>query len=104
METSDISDGEYTESQETERETDGLRVNDGSRNITESLSNTVEKLKGDIAGLKFCIENIAAKDLSFYTGFPSYESLMACYNYLGPGVDDLMYWGSKDKDVGHGQS
>ena len=82
----------------------GLWASDVSREVIESLRNTVEKLKGDIAGSNFCIENIAAKDLSFYTGFPSYESMMACYNYLGPGVDDLMYWGSKDKDVGHGRS
>ena len=58
-----------------------------------------------IAASKFCIENIANDDplITFYTGFPSYDSLKVCYEYLGPGVNDLKYWGSNNQDIGHGR-
>jgi len=52
-------------------------VNDGSSEVMTALNNTIEKLKGDIAESKFLIENITAKDVSFYTDFPTYDSLRA---------------------------
>ena len=29
-----------------------------------------------------------------YTGFPDYASLRACFDYLGPAVNQLSYWSS----------
>ena len=83
-----------------------MQASDGSLEVIEMLKGTVVQLKADITVLKFCIENIAKDEqlITFYTGFPSYASLKSCYDYLGPTVDNLMYWGSKDKDVGHGRS
>ena len=33
--------------------------------------------------------------ICFYTGFPSYEILLFFYEFLGPAVHNLQYWGSK---------
>lgn len=45
----------------------------------------------------FCIENIAANDslIHFYTGFPSYEVFLCFFEFLGPAVHCLNYWGDK---------
>ena len=32
----------------------------------------------------------------FYTGFPNYAALKISYDYLGPAIDNLIYWGSDD--------
>ena len=46
----------------------------------------------------FRIENIASNDslISFYTGFPSYEVFLCFFEFLGPSVHCLNYWGDKD--------
>ena len=84
----------------------GTQVTDGSEDLIERLKKTVMNLEAKLATPKFCIENISRDDLevTFYTGFPNYICLKACYDYLGPAVNDLKYWGSKDKDAGHGRS
>ena len=33
--------------------------------------------------------------IRFYTGFPSYKILLLFYEFLGPAVHKLQYWGSK---------
>ena len=33
--------------------------------------------------------------MSFYTGFLSYEVLLLFYEFLGPAVNNLQYWGAK---------
>ena len=83
-----------------------IQACDGSREVIEELKGTVAQLKADVAASKFCNENISKDEqlVTFYTGFPSYACLKSCYDYLGPTVDYLMYWGSKDKDVGYGRS
>ena len=45
----------------------------------------------------FRIEDIAHDDrlIHFYTGFSSYDVLLAFYEFLGPAVDKLQYWGGK---------
>ena len=43
----------------------------------------------------FRIENIASND-SFYTGFPSYQVFLCFFEFLGPSVHCLNYWGDKD--------
>ena len=84
----------------------GTQVSDGSEDLIERLKETVMNLEAKLATSKFCIENISRddKEVIFYTGFPNYICLKACYDYLGPAVNDLKYWGSKDKDAGHGRS
>ena len=46
----------------------------------------------------FRIENIASNDslISFYTGFPSYEVFLCFFEFLGPSVHCLNYWGDKE--------
>ena len=45
----------------------------------------------------FRLEDIAQNDtlVHFYTGFQSYEILLVFYEFLGPSVSNLQYWGSK---------
>ena len=46
----------------------------------------------------FGIESIAGNDslVQFYTGFKSYEQLLAFYEFLGPVVNHLRYWGTEE--------
>ena len=46
----------------------------------------------------FRIETIQNDDkmVSFYTGFTSYMVFCAFYEFLGPAVDHLNYWGAKE--------
>ena len=32
--------------------------------------------------------------VAFYTGFPDYKTFMACFNFLGPADNNLIYWDS----------
>ena len=45
----------------------------------------------------FSIKHIACNNAltKSYTGFPSYEVFLAFYDFLGPSVDGLTYWGEK---------
>ena len=49
----------------------------------------------------FRLEHIADDDslIHFYTGFQSYELLLAFFEFLGPAVDNLTYWGSKKSEM-----
>ena len=72
----------------------------------QTSESVVEKLKHEIAELKvkvevltaekFCLQRFAGNDddIRFYTGFPSYATLCSFYEYLGPAVNQLNYWGS----------
>jgi len=84
----------------------GTQVSDGLEKVIEELKGTIMQVRADLTALKLCIENILKDDqlVTFYTGFPSYITLKSCYDYLGPAVNSLIYWGSKDKDAGHGRS
>ena len=46
----------------------------------------------------FRVEQIQHDDklVRFYTGFISLSVLLALFVFLGPAVDQLCYWGSKD--------
>jgi hypothetical protein len=71
-------------------------------NDIEQLTCDVSKLKEEILLVKreiisnkFCLNNIAAlgdHKISFYTGFPSFGSLKACFDFLGPSIHHLTYW------------
>ena len=55
------------------------QTSDDSQAVIEELKGRVTKLEEVIVASKFCIENVAKDQLiTFYTGFPSYESLKAC--------------------------
>ena len=47
----------------------------------------------------FRLENIANNDklVTFYTGFDSYHLLLKFFEFLGPSVNQLLYWGSQQK-------
>ena len=48
-----------------------------------NLSNTVDELVRDQFGIaKF---KDSDSDINFYTGFPNYQTLVTCYNFLNPG-------------------
>ena len=55
------------------------------------LTKEVSILKQEVLAAKFCLDNIANsnKKVSFYMGFPSIASLNACFNYLGPSVNEI---------------
>ena len=47
----------------------------------------------------FRIENICEDDkkVTFYTGFGSYSIFCAFFDFLGPVVNHLNYWGAREK-------
>ena len=46
----------------------------------------------------FTATNFAGNDelIRLYTGFPSYEAFLSFFEFLGPAVHELKYWGEKD--------
>ena len=75
----------------------GVQVSDDSQAIIVRLSQSISNLEEQLYASKFCLESISKDNdkVLFYTGFPNYTTLKVCYNYLGPAVDNLTYWGSK---------
>ena len=63
-----------------------------------ALEKEVENLKKDRNRMQFRLANISDdnKKVAFYTGFPSFASLKACFSFLGPAVNHLSY---KDQSV-----
>ena len=47
---------------------------------------------------ELCLEGIQHDDklVRFFTGFTSYVMLTACFEFLGPAVHNLRYWGEKE--------
>lgn len=74
-----------------------IQVSDHSKNVIAELSKKISCLKEQLHASKFCLVNICEDDkkVLFYTGFPNYATLKVCYDYLGPAVHKLIYWGSK---------
>ena len=71
----------------------------------EALEAEVQSLHSKLSKKKplhFRLENIADSNclVSFYTGFHTYELLLAIYEFLGPSVNKLTYWGSKHNKSG----
>ena len=76
--------------------------------INRALLARIESLEADNARLKNCVsascsqqrklrvEHIKDNDhlFSFYTGFKSYAIFLTFFQFLGPAVDKLNYWGS----------
>ena len=60
------------------------------------MSVSESKLKS--AQLRINFVEYDDKMIQFYTGFTSYKLLKACFDFLGPAVENLNYWG-QGKDV-----
>ncbi|XP_022797526.1 uncharacterized protein LOC111335801 [Stylophora pistillata] len=72
----------------------------------EELEKVVSKLKEKVVDLErkyekceerlLSFKNIASNDslVAFYTGFPNYQTMMALYDFLGPGEqgENINYW------------
>ena len=81
-------------------------LNDPSVVVSSALLAKIESLEAENKCLKkklstkqqpFRIEDIAHDDkkIHFYAGFRSYEILVAFFEFLGPAVDQLQYWGTQ---------
>jgi len=83
---------------------------DGGRNklVDTALTARIEMLESQMQHLKghdctktafFRIEKIAENDslIRFYTGFISFEILLTFFEFLGPAVHKLRYWGESDR-------
>ena len=59
-----------------------------------------ETLQLQVMNVRFRLANIAGDDskIAFHTGFPSYDSLKAFYNFLGPAVNNLCYSYKNNED------
>ena len=46
----------------------------------------------------FTATNFASNDgmIKLYTGFQSYEAFLSFFDFLGPSVNELTYWGEKE--------
>ena len=57
------------------------------------LENQVETLTKEHDSMQFRLVNISHNDkmVKFYTGFPSFASLKACFKFLGPAINYLSY-------------
>ena len=83
---------------------------DGGRDrlVDTALSARIEMLESQMQNIKdldstkirfFRLETIAGNDslVRFYTGFISYEILLSFFDFLGPAVHRLRYWGESDR-------
>ncbi len=57
-----------------------------------NLEHQLEQAKKDLDKQKFRLRNIASDDrkVCFDTSFPSYKSLMACFEFLGPAAHSCL--------------
>ena len=62
----------------------------------EAMKQKITELERENESLKFTLDNIAYTDkkVAFYIGFPSHADLMLCFKFLGPAVNELIYWNS----------
>ena len=109
--TSTLGDSEYDSSlpstSNVDMERDTERREDLEITVNAALMARIEVLEQENANLKraveasgkkpFRLEDIAHDDrlVRCYTGFPSYIVLLAFFDFLGPAVNHLEYWGSK---------
>ncbi len=79
--------------QETEAQTDACGVPCECKAELTKKTLKHQKLKHQKERQKFCLANISHDDskICFYTGFPSYLALKACYSFLGPAITSLSY-------------
>ncbi len=61
----------------------------------------MDELEGKLAEARartLDIDNVLKEDskVQFYTGLPCKEQLQLCFDFLGPSVDHLQYWGANN--------
>ncbi|RMX53243.1 hypothetical protein pdam_00024395, partial [Pocillopora damicornis] len=63
-----------------------------------SLKNVDELLESQFGIIRF---KDSDSDINFYTGFPNYKTLLACYNLLNPGEngENIVYVNRATKDL-----
>jgi len=84
--------------------TTGKQTQEPDPVIYAALLAKIELLEAENSKLKkqgeifFRIENIMCDDklIRFYTGFCSYKTFEAFFEFLGPAKDELNYWGTKE--------
>ena len=85
---------------------DGLPQSSTEVLVNTALLARIEALEAENARLKsepqkahFQLEDIEHDDnrVRFYTGFVSYAVFIAFFEFLGPVVNHLNYWGSKER-------
>ena len=66
-------------------------------NVIEEEKMVLQKKQAELLE-QYCfrLNSICNDDnkILFYTGFPDYKTFMACFNFLGPAVNNLTYWDS----------
>ena len=85
---------------------DNVVLNAGLLARVEFLESEVRRLKiTSTQRTHFRLEDIMSNDclVRFYTGFPSYEVFLAVYEFLGPAVNKLHYWGTSKRTVRTGK-
>ena len=65
------------------------------------LENNMRTLKEECDHMQFRLANIShdMKMVTFHTGFPSFGTLKACFEYLGPAVNHLSYKERNETDA-----
>jgi ssDNA-specific exonuclease RecJ len=75
------------------------------KTTTDELHDRLAELEGKVQQLQlklqqtvFSVERFIQDDkkLHFYTGFSSRGHFEACFKFLGPSVNCLQYWGSRN--------
>ena len=63
-----------------------------------ALQDELKKMQVALANSKFGIHSLEGDDslIRYYTGFPSFGVFRAFYDFLGPSVDQLTYWGTDE--------
>ena len=81
----------------TVTDSDNIVLNAGMLSRIEYLEAELKRLKmANTERPHFRLEHITHDDalVRFYTGFPSYDVFVAVYEFLGPSVNQLHYWGT----------
>ena len=89
-----------TESCTSSMEVRDDRANNIGDSDTQSCTSSMvsASVQCSLLGKAFGINNISDDNgaVHFYTGLPDYQTFLACFDFLGPAVNQLQYWyGSK---------
>ena len=93
----DVSEGYRSPSDPLLARIEALEVE--NRVLREITSDMISRAQPRPVLTYFRLERIVHDDslVRFYTGFGSYELILAFFEFLGPSVDHLNYWGSKQR-------
>lgn len=88
---------EESATKETEVQTEVSCTGCSNNADLEILKKEVGLLQSKIEKRRFCLANMKSDEskICFYTGFPNYATLLACYQFLGPAVNSLVYDSNK---------